>query len=566
MMNAAKTHVVSMLTLTLLAGTSIPAMAQTETEFKPVVVASVSKVEELLSDVTLLGELTGTKDFDWTALPGAEAVVDALDKNRPAGTIVRTDGTNFETLGFLPVQNLDALLEALKPYVGEPNDNGDGIYEFQQPIAFYVKHQNDWAFISGTIEPLSDLPQDPVSLLGQLNRKYDVAFRAHVNNVPLIYRQMVLGWVQFGFQEEMSQLDGLDDPRSELRRQWMNNSLQQMNGLINETDTITIGWNVDQSARQVKVDVGMTAVDGTNSAERMKTIKMAKSAHAGFLLDDAAVAMHFHSEMSADDIQNTVRMLQGVKTGALEQLERDEELSSDEARDKSQQVLSGLFDVLVSTVESGDLEGGAALIAVPDSLALVVGGHVKDGQAFEQTLRNLANLARQEDGFPPVQWDAGEIEGIHIHTLLLPIEDEHVVKVVGDRLEIAMGTGSKHGYVALGKNAEALLKRVIEKSAADREEILPPSQMVVALSPIVKYLESLRDDFPALQNMPHIELGASGRDRVVFETEPIERGAMSRITLEEDALRALGELGRGIAEQVRAAVPAQLGQQPGDGF
>ena len=565
-MNAGKTHVVNMLTLTLLAGSSIPVMAQTETELKPVVVASVSKVEEFLSDVTFLGELTGTKGVDWTQLTGVEEVVDSLDKNRPVGTIVRTDGTNFETLGFLPVHSLDALLEALKPYVGEPNDNGDGIYEFQQPVAFYVKHQNGWVFISGTMESLSDLPQDPVSLLGQLNHEYDVAFRAHVNNVPLIYRQMALGWVQFGFQEEMSQLDGLDDSQSELRRQWMNNSMQQMNALVNETDSLTIGWNVDQSARQVRIDVGMIAVDGTSSAERMKTIKMATSELNGFLLEDAAAAMHFHSEMSVDDIQTAVRMLQGVKTGALEQLGDDEELSSDEARDKAQQVLSGLFDVLVSTVESGHLEGGAALIVEPDSLALVVGGQVKDGQAFEQSLRNLSHLAHQEDGFPKVHWDAGEIEGIRIHTVLLPIEDEQIVKLVGDRLEIAMGTSPKHGYVAFGENAEALLERVIEKSAADREKILPPSQMVVALSPIVKYLESLRDVFPALQNMPHIELGASGRDRVVFETVPIERGAMSRIMLEEDAMRTLGELGRGIAEQVRAAVPAQLGQEPGDGF
>ena len=560
MMNANKKHVIvkSLLAACLLAGSSISAVAQTDSEFQPVVVASISSAGELLSDLSSLGEMIGMKDLDWTALTQNEDVVEALDKTRPIGTIVRTDGSTFESLGFLPVQNIDALFEALEPIIGTPSDNGDGIYEIDQPIALYVKHENGWAFVSQTMDVLSDLPEDPASLLGHLDQEYDVAIRAHIHNVPQIFRQMAIGWIQFGVQEELSQLDGLDDSQSELRRQWMNNSLKQMNSLINETDTITLGWDVDQSGRQVQLDMGMTAVAGTTSAERMKTIKLAASEHAGFLLDDAAATLHFHSEMSPEDILNTVQMLNGVKVGALEYLDDDEGFSTDESREKAQQVLGGLFDIVASTVESGVLEGGAAIFTKPDSLSLVTGGRLQDGEALEQNLRNLANLVQEEDGFPKVQWNTGEVQGIRLHSLQLPIEDERLAKILGDRLQIVLGTGPQQGYVALGDGAEDLLKRVIDKSAEDRNELLAPSQIVVALSPIVKYLESLRDDFPELETMADIEVGASGRDRVIAKTVPIENGVMSRIVIEEDALRVLGALGQALGEQFRAAAAAQF--------
>ena len=562
MMKATKFYTVILLVLYLLGGAVIPAMAQTELEIKPLVVVSISNVKELLSDLHFLGGLTGTKNNDWLAMSGASAIVDALDKTRPMGAIVETDGTDFTTLGFLPIENLDALLEALKPLVGEPNDNGDGIYEIHQPVSLYFKHENGWVFIASNLESLSELPQDPVTMLGQLNHEYDVALRAHVHNVPLIYRQMAFGWIQFGIQEEMSQLEDLEDSQTKLRQQWMKDSLQQINVLINETDAITIGWTVAQESRQVQVDIAMTAVEGTSSEERMKTIKMGTSDFAGFLLDDAVGAMHFHSDISISDKQNVVRFLKEIKAGALEQLGHDEIPSNDGASGKASQVLGGLFDIFVTTAEAGTLEGGAAMVATAESLALVVGAALEDGHAFEKSLKELANMAHEEDSIPEVDWNTAEVQGIHIHTLHLPMDDEQIMKVVGDRLEIAVGAGDHHGYIAIGTGSEALLKRVIEKSTADREEILPPSQLRIAVSPLIQYLKLWQDDFPALENVLQNNFEVTGRDRIVFETVPIPRGVRNRLTLEEDALRILGGLGRRIGGQV----PVQLGQEPDPRF
>ncbi len=562
MMKATKFHKVILLILCLSGRAAIPVMAQPELETKPLMVVSISNVKELLSDLNFLGGLTGAKNNDWLAASGAFAIVDALDKTRPMGAIVETDGTDFTTLGFLPIENLDALLEALKPFVGEPNDNGDGIYEIHQPVTLYFKQANGWVFIAPNLEELSELPKDPVALLGQLNHDYDAALRAHVHNVPLIYRQMALGWIQFGIQEEMSQLEGLEDSQSKLRQQWMKDSLQQINVLINETDTITLGWTVAQESREVWVDMAMTAVEGTSSEERMKTIQMGTSDFAGFLLDDAVAAMHFHSDISTTDKQNVVRFLKGVKTGALEQLGHGEILSNDGVNGKASQVLGRLFDVFVTTAEAGALEGGATMVATAESLALVVGGALKDGQAFERSLKELANMAHEEDGVPEVDWNTAEVQGVHIHTLHLPMDDEQIMKLVGDRLEIAIGTGDHYGYIAIGTGSEALLKRVIEKSTADREEILPPSQLRIAVAPLIQYLKLWQDDFPALENVLQNDFEVTGRDRIVFETVPILRGVRNRLTLEEDVLRILAELGRRIGGQV----PVQLGQEAGPRF
>jgi len=545
----------------LFLGICSPLTAQTEDEFQPVLVASISSVDELMSDLDALASMVGMEGVDWAALTQNEATFEAIDKTRPIGAIVRTNGTEFETLAFIPVKDFQALLAALQPYIGEASDNGDGIYEIEQPLSLYVKHENGWAFISQDMDRFMDLPADPASLLGQLHKEYDVGVRAHIHNVPEIYRQMTLGWIQFSVQEELSQLDGLEDSQSEMRRQWMNNSLQQMNALINETDTISVGWTVDQDQRQIEMDLTMTAVEGTGSAERMKKIKLVTSQHAGFLLDDAAFKMHFHTEMADDDIQNTIQMLNGVKVGALGFLEQDDEFSNEESREQAQQVLGGLFDIIVSTVESGVLEGGVAVIANQSELTVVAGGRLQDGDVFKNSLKKLADLVEREDGAPKVQWAAGRIGSVELHELYLPIEDENVAKLLGDQLHLVMGTGARQGYLALGNGADKLLQRVIEESAKRTEEMLPPSQVTIAMSPVVEYLASLEDSFSMSEGLADVALGENGRDRVIVETLPIEGGALSRIVVEEDALRVIAEIAQMVYAQIQAAAIGQFQQE-----
>ena len=91
----------------------------------------------------------------------AALVVTAYAASRPA---VHAQSSR----GFVPVTDLDQALAALEPQLGEPNDAGDGVFEFSDPVPTFVKQEGDWAFIANSFESLAELPANPVELLGAM--------------------------------------------------------------------------------------------------------------------------------------------------------------------------------------------------------------------------------------------------------------------------------------------------------------------------------------------------------------------------------------------------------------
>ena len=522
---------------------------------KPVVVVSVSGVDDVLQSMQSVCKAVSLDVTQMVATWG-DGWTKGLDRSRPVGVVVQTDGKTFQTLGFLPIDNLNELFAAMADRIGEPQDAGDGLFEITMPTPLYVKQREGWAFIAQDADLLTDLPEDPVQLLMGLETEYDVAVRAYVNNIPPMFRQMAMGWTQFGIQEQLSQLDGLKDARSAMQRKLITNSADQLQALINDTDMITFGWTVDSSSNTTQFDVGITAIEGTPTAERMETIKQATSEFAGFLLPNAAAQMHYTSGLVSKDIDDTVAMLQAIKIRALEQLAHDQEISGHEAREDAQSVLAELIDVIIATVEAGELQGGAALVVESDSFALVAGGHLPDGAKLESSLHNLFELARREDGFPEINWNQEEYEGVRFHTLSVPIIDSRFHRVLGEQMEFALGTGEHCGYVSVGKDPVNLIKQVMVQSRNDREKLLPPGRMQISLLPVLKYLSSFSDQLPGLAGVDDIASNSSGQDRIIVESLPIENGAISRITLEADVLHVIAKLFQQNASQLIQAQPA----------
>ena len=524
---------------------------------QPVVVVSISGADDVLQGVQLIAEAV-SPDIGQLAASWSNRWTKGMDRSRPAGVVIRTNGATFQTLGFLPVNDLKALFEALADQIGEPLDAGDGLYEISMPTPFFVKQNEGWAFIAQDVDVLTALPEDPVQLLEGLDTEYGVAVRAYVNNIPLMFRQMAMGWTQFGIQEQLSQLEGLEDARSVMQRKLIANSSDKFESLLNETETITLGWKFDPSSNTTHLDVGITAVEGTTASQRMEMIKRTTSQFAGFLLPTAAAQMLYTSSMVDEDIDYTAAMLQAIKIRSLEQLAHDNEISGHEAREDAQAVLAELFDVLIETVETGQLQGGASLVLEPGSFGLVAGGYVPDGARLEKSLHNLFELAQREDGFPEVDWGEKEYKGVRFHSFDVSVTDNRLHPVLGEQLEFALGTGEHCGYVSVGNDPVTLIKRVMDQSHDDRDELLPPSRIQISLLPVLDYLASISDQLPGLAGVNEFAASASGQDRVIVESLPVEKGVISRITLEEDVLYVFAKLLQQNASHMIQAEPDKL--------
>jgi hypothetical protein len=120
--------------------------------------------------------------------------LDGLDKDRPWGAVIRLDADRFSEgerrlnrllsgYLFVPVRDLGALLEALRPFVGEVEETGDGGLELTKGrVPAGVRRVGGWAFVgphnSGPGAPSSLLPADstdePAQILRGLNEQYAV--------------------------------------------------------------------------------------------------------------------------------------------------------------------------------------------------------------------------------------------------------------------------------------------------------------------------------------------------------------------------------------------------------
>ncbi len=514
--------------------------AQAQTP-KPVVVVSISGVDELLGDVDYLTKAADLEDYGNLIKFMAAPYTVGVDKTKPWGFIVQmNEDAEPATLGFVPVKDLDVVFAALKDQIGEPRDAGNGVFEITDPAPMYVKEKGGFAFISNEKKHLKTLPDNPVKLLDGLNKKYDIAVRAFLDNVPQEQKTNAIDQIRAA-QEAALEDQGLDedDPQAILAKRLAENQVQRLEDMINDTDELTVGWTTDSVGKKTFFDIAMTVKPNTPSAARMKLLKGNDSAFGGLALKDAALNLNITTRMDKDDIEQLTALLDTVKTKAFEEIDDDENLDTDKRRKMAKDVVGGLINTLASTAKSGKLDGGVALVLKPKAMTLVAGGAVAEPKMLEDSLRTLVELAKDEPDFPEVKFNAESHGGVVFHTLSAPVDEEQAREVLGETLDIVVGIGPKSAYLALGTDAADTLKKVIDGSSMKTKDA-PPMELKVALTPIFEFANSVEDN-PVLELIAATLAESEGKDTITLKGSPIKNGMRYRLSVDEGVLKAVGQ-------------------------
>jgi hypothetical protein len=202
-----------------------------------------------------------------------------------------------------------------------------------------------------------------------------------------------------------------------------------------------------------------------------------------------------------------------------------------------------------ATLKEGIIDGGM-VASLENGLNLVAGFHVADGKALATSVKNVAKVAEGEPDAPKIEFDASEYKGVTFHNgsvTLPPQVDDSVREIFGDEVTFVIGTGAKAAYVAVGKDAEAQLKAVIDKNAAGMTGEVTPFEMRAEVGPILQYAQEIREN-PIVEKVLKVLEKYSDKDSVTMSSRVAPRGMMYRFTVEEGVLRAAG-----------AAQPAQGG-------
>jgi hypothetical protein len=532
----------------------LPAQAPTGPEMKPLLAVSLSGYDEILGDVTFLGELAGKSGVDqfveqMLGLFTQGRGLEGLDRSRPWGVVVRTDGIQFQPLVFIPTTDLGKLLDVAGMFGAQASAAGDGLQSIELespagPQKFYIKENAGWAFLGQSEASLSNTPEDPLSLLDGLRGEYDVAVRLHVQNIPELFRQMALQQMEAGVQQGLNQIEAQDqdaDVDAELQRRLAESQLQSMKRLIEETDHVTIGWLVDRKEKNTHLDINVVALQGTTLARQAAELRETKSAFTGFLQPDAAATMNFSSRYPKEEAAQLSAMLDAVQRRASQAIDEDQDLTGDAAREALKSALKNMIDVLKATAETGLMDGGMLLKLDPASLTFAAGFYLTDVERLETAIKQIAELAEKDPAFPGVTWDAETHQGVRFHTARVPVpaDEEQARQLVGEHLDVAIGIGKSSFYLALGSESLATLRSVIDQSQSSADETVVPMSLKVSLSRVLKFAESQNGE-PMLAEISRILEGSDGRDHLLVTARPIPHGVGYRFEVEDGVLRALG--------------------------
>lgn len=549
-----KKTLLSVLALALALGTSAFAKAQDAdaAELKPVLVVSFAGYAELKRDLEYLGTTSGNPEMA-NSLEGLLALftqgqgLAGLDQDRPWGAAASLgDGAGQpSTLVFLPVSDLQKLFASLAAIAGEPEDKGDGVWEIKKEAASaFVKEKDGWAFLSQTAEGLGDLPEDPLALLGGLDKDYDLAVRLNIQNIPQAFRDMgadlLKQQVETGLRQAAEQAD--DENQAALQAQIARRQMEMLSKAINELDEITLGWSIDAEGKRVLLDLNMTALEGTDTAKQLATVANGASKFAGFLLPEGMLTAHMNSVAAEADIEQSLGMLTTLRTHVLEEIDEDEDLPNEESKDLVKGLIGDVFDVAEATLKNGRLNAGLAVVG-EGPVTIAAGGLVSDGEQLEKAAKKFVELAKDEKDLE-VNLDVNEHEGVKFHTVAVPMQDDEDGEKAkqlfgGEQFVFTFGFGPESFYVALGEAGVETIKTIMAKSAEDGEKELPPMQISLALAPLLKLASQQEDANPSVAVMAEL-LKEAGEDHLNIKVQPIENGVQYEFEGEEGVIKLIG--------------------------
>ena len=512
-------------------------------EMKPVVMLTVSGYDELKADINFIGSLAGQPELASSFEPFILGFTQGLEKDKPLGVLVQSDGMNFGGAVCLPIKDLATFVGNLKAFGVTSSPVDGGITQISaNGQTLFGKEAGGWTFISMMPQMLESLPADPAKEFAALADEYDLGIRANVQNVPDAYRQMAIDQMRQGMDAGMKKMPEESDDEFNARKMMATTQVENLERMIKEIDQFTFGMSVDSKEQKTFLDFVYTAVAGTQLADQLKTLADPKTNYAGFFQPEAAGMMMVASKINEGDVDQTKQMFEAFRKQMETAIDKDESLPSDAAKENVKAACNDFMDAFMATIEKGVMDLGAVVNVSPDALTVVAGGFIGDPGKIESGLKKLSELSKEKPDMPPIKWNAETHAGISFHTVSVPTPDEEEPrKLFGETIDFAVGIGKESVYFAMGRDCMTAVKKVIDDSAANPGKSVAPMELSVSVSQILNTIAAFETDDPVLKTVADtLKTEAVGRDHVRIVAQTIENGLRTRIEAEEGVMRAIG--------------------------
>lgn len=510
-----------------------------ETEDSSVVVVAIGSLESLVPNIQHIARTVGVGAAAGTISTLVNQYSTGLDKKRPIGVFLDLDESGQPApLGCLPLTDLTAFFDQLSVF-GEPNDLGNGLYEFSVGAPIYARKMGDWLYIAQSEDALADISASKAQSLARMVQKYDVRIQVNPQNIPDDLVDFIIGQMQMGLDQAMAaQRQNMEPDEAAAAQASSEQMITQMQEGIEGTEKMVLGLSINKQEKKTILDFGSQFVADSKYAKQMEKAKATKSAFPGIPQESSMMTLQTLQLVEAEDIAQFEKTLEASLKAAFNAIDEKSKDAASAAAAKD--LIARGVDILVETAKQGKLDT-AVDVGVEGALSIVASIAVADGSKVESLASDIAKEAAKENGPFQLKIGTGKYSGVNLHkaTLALPPQaDEAARRVFGSAVTIAIGTSPKAVHIAVGKNCDESLKKAIDRVAANPSGQAEMLKMRFALAQLLNYIQSIQSS-PVADAMLNSATASAGNDRIMIDSQASERGAVVRLTLEDGVLKAI---------------------------
>lgn len=456
-----------------------------------------------------------------------------LDVSRPLGAIVTANGPLPLVHGYVPVKNLDKLLESLQGTLGPAERDGDTrrvTLPSGVAVEFVEKDSPNGAWAIAGLPGMPTTIDDPMPLLERVVGPFSIGVNLFPSVMPEPIRQ----------QLEMI----LDQAAAAAAAQGQEIDPATVRGFIAnlaETESFAIGMAIDAAEKQVFVETSSAQVEGSMTAR-----SMAAASEGVLTVGSPATVDGRRPMLRGHVVQKVSAEIQAQITksfdAALEQ-EADDRLVASLGGAARSLLAAMLGTGGVEAALSVDAAGATAAKPLPE---LTLGMRIKDGKALEARLKELFG---RRDALPAaikVAFDTGTAGAATLHTITLDLDGTPAEEQLGGTVDLTLAVAPEFAFVLAGGDVKQRAQQVLAASGKPDASAKPIASLQAAIDGVLAYAATT-DKGDEAERVKKAAAAAreAGGGTLEVAVKPIERGVATRLSVDAAGLRAAAAMGNG---------------------
>lgn len=508
-------------------------MVATAAAQQPTMVLTIRGIDAILDDAEFIGAeighdgVKGTADQFLTSFAGGLA---GVDRSKPFGVFwnATASGSPDMPVAFVPVSDVEGLKKLLGMLTADFKDNKGQWSMTLNDNKLFAKVSGGYCFISNVPTALTKLP-DPSKIV---NSKYDFALDLSVASIPDEFKETFLTAMESGLQQAAEQAPEASTEAEKALRELLQNSLvTSTKDLVNDSDRLTLGIDIDKKSRLFALDFGLTGKSNTNLAKSMTAFGKLQPVFAGIGADSSPLRVVF-SYPTTGIVDQVDSIMKSAREAAESQIETDDHFATDAERKTAKGLAGRLIDIFQATVKTGSMHSGLVIEPADEGkLRIISGSRVARGDDLGKVIDEAIKLSKDDDVKDKIKLDAAKHAGARIHAITIDADEEDdFSKLLGaDPGHIAIRSDSV--WIALGTDNLTALKKALDAKPLTKPS--SPISLQVKPGALVAIME--KNDEKLVERAK--ELAGKPGDKLTLEVAPVPNGAKLRLEIGVDVLQ-----------------------------